>query len=202
MEGFIKVLTSTIPFLNQYPIWVRVCAVLWILASAAIVVILILVPRSVQKGDSEVSQGQRQSGIGNIQAGRDVTIINQTGGITESLLEVTYVGFTLNGEFDVMVRNLGDTDLIIHSISIKKLEETEIRVRPMLRPSAKYNIPVDDIPVGEIKTISVSHIVPARSADRFLIGLKSIRVYVLEVTINYNKGQSVSFKKRTWNFKT
>jgi hypothetical protein len=71
-------------------------------------------------------------------------------------------------------------------------------VAPILNPTAKYHIPVNDIPLGESKSLSVSHLVPARSADRFLIALETTTVYVLEVTLHYNKDSSVSFSKPTW----
>jgi hypothetical protein len=74
---------------------------------------------------------QQQTGRGNIQAGRDIkvgrdlTVFSQAER-TEGVLEVTHVGFTQEAEFDVMVRNVGDTDLIIHTISIKKTGDPQI----------------------------------------------------------------------------
>jgi len=115
-----------------------------------------------------------------------------------AMLEVTEVGSTHDAEFDVMVRNLGDTDIIIHHISAKKLSEARAAALPLLRPTAKYHVPVDDIPVDGVKRISVSHVVPARSADRFLIALDTTAVYALRVTLFYNKGQEVSFEAETW----
>jgi hypothetical protein len=146
---------------------------------------------------------QQQTGRGNFQAGRDInlgrnlTVFNQAER-TEGVLEVTDVRFTHEAEFDVMVRNVGDTDIIIHTITIKKAEDPNIVVAPILNPTAKYHIPVDDIPVGKSKSLSVSHLVPARSADRFLIALETTSVYVLDVTLHYNKDSLISFSKRTW----
>lgn len=117
----------------------------------------------------------------------------------EGLLEVINVGFTDEAEFDVMVRNVGDTDVIIHKITIKKAEDPKIVVLPILRPTAKYHISVDDIPVGQSKSLSISHVVPARSADRFLIAMETTSVYLLDVTLHYNKDSVASFSKRSWD---
>ena len=114
------------------------------------------------------------------------------------MLEITHVGFTHDAELDLMVRNLGDTDLIIHQISIQKLEAPGIGELPALRPTAKYHIPVDDIRVGGTKSIPISQVVPGRSADRFLIALDTTTVYVIKVTLHYNNDQTVSFTRRIW----
>src|SRR5258708_37976820 len=71
LEAALKALQALLPFIGQYPTWVRVCAVLWLLASAGMVAILILAPRSAPpKGGT--SHDQVQSGQSNVQAGRDI----------------------------------------------------------------------------------------------------------------------------------
>src|SRR5271166_4752054 len=112
METILKALQAALPFLAEYPSWVRVCTAAWILASAGMIAILVLVPRSPSTNETHSTTGQVQSGQGNLQAGRDLTVINQADRRIDALLEVTHVGFTHDAEFDVMVRNLGDTDLI------------------------------------------------------------------------------------------
>lgn len=198
MESILKALQAALPFLDQYPSWVRVCGAFWVLASAGMIAVFVLAPRSASTTDAGATTGHVQSGQGNLQAGRDLTVINQGERKVDAVLEVTKVGFTDNAELDVMVRNLGDTDLIIHEISIKKLQAPGIVVAPDLLPTAKYHLPVDGIPVGGTKSLSVSHVVPARSADRFLCVLETTTLYVLEVTLRYNKDQAVSFEKRIW----
>jgi hypothetical protein len=150
------------------------------------------------KRDSESGHATAQSSDTTVVAGRDLTVVNQADRKTDALLEVTHVAFTCDAEFDVMVRNLGNTDLIIYEISIRKVEAPGVLILPILRPTAKYHIPVDDIPVGGTKSLQVSHVIPARGADRFLIALESTTVYVLEVTLHYNKNQTVAFTKRSW----
>jgi hypothetical protein len=130
-------------------------------------------------------------------AGRETP---EQGNLSEAMLEVTQVSFTHDAEFDVMVRNLGDTDIIIHRISVKKLHPPIAFVAPILKPTAKYHILVDRIPVGVTESISISHVVPARSADRFLIALHTTTVYELKVTLHYNRDQEVSFTRTTWDF--
>jgi hypothetical protein len=147
---------------------------------------------------NSVRMGIVNSGRDTLQAGRDIKIVNRYEGRTDPLLEVTQIGFTHDSEFDIMVRNLGDTDLIIYKIVVRKMEDPGIGVLPILRPTAKYHVPVDDIPVGGTKSILVSHVVPARSADRFSIALHTTTIYVLEVELYYNKDQVTSFTKRTW----
>ncbi len=137
-----------------------------------------------------------QSQSGNRQAGRDV-IVEQIDK-EKSILEVTKVGFTHNAEFDVMVRNLGDRDLIIHKITITKLKAPGIAVSPILEPTAQYHIPVGDIPLWGSKSIDVSHVVYANSVDRFSIALHTTTVYTLKVTFEYNEGKAVSFTRRIW----
>jgi serine/threonine protein kinase len=135
------------------------------------------------KRDSESGHPTAQSSDTVVVAGGDLTVVNPADRKTDALLEVTHVAFTHDAEFDVMVRNLGGTDLIIYEISIKKVEAPGILILPILRPTAKYHIPVDDIPVGGTKGLQLSHVVPARSADRFLIALETTTVYVLEVDL-------------------
>jgi hypothetical protein len=123
---------------------------------------------------------------------------NQSG--NGAVLEVTNTEFTHDAEFDVMVRNLGDTDLIVSKIAIKKLEAPGIQVLPILRPTARYHLPVDDIQVGKSKSIAISHVVRAHSADRILIALETTTVYKLEVSFHYNTDQIASFTKWTWDW--
>jgi hypothetical protein len=221
MESLLKALGAIAPFISQYPGWVRSCFALWIIASSGMLAILILAPRSALLGAKEtarptvpsgdrprqdtprgsdtepVSKSQVQSGNNNNQAGRDITIY-QPKPNTDGVLEVTHVGFTYEAEFDVMVRNLGDTELIIHRITIKKLEAPGEMVLPILHPTATYHVPVDDIPIGGTKSLSISHAVPARSADRFLIALDTTIVYRLRVILGYNKDKSAEFTEWCW----
>jgi hypothetical protein len=129
---------------------------------------------------------------------RDVVIVNEPPKKENSILEITKILFTDDSEFDVMVRNIGDSDLIIHKITITKLEELPLEVKPLLKPTARYYLPVDEIPVGGSKTIDVSHVVHRNRADRFLIALDTTCIYLLKVTFEYNRGKMASFEKGTW----
>ena len=149
-------------------------------------------------GDNVRGDKTVYSGRDNITAGGNVTIKNIENRKAEGELEITNIGFTHDAEFDVKIRNLGDIAIIINMIEIAKLEAPGISVCPILKPSAKYIIPVDDIKVGESKSLSISHYVDANKADRILIATKTTTVYRLKVTFYYNKDKSVSFIKNTW----
>jgi len=120
--------------------------------------------------------------------------------LSADTLEITHYRFTTNGEFDVTLRNVGDTDLVIHSISVFKLEAPRRAVKPELKPTAEYHIPVDDIPIGGNRRLAVSHVVAAHSADRILIDLESWRIYKLRVVFEYNRDREASFEAQTWRF--
>jgi|GEM_PF-3619402 len=137
-------------------------------------------------------------GRDNITAGGNVTINNIENRKNEGELEITDIGFTNDAEFDVKMRNLGDIAIIINKIEITKLTKPLMNIYPMLRPSARYIIPIDDIKVGDSKSLSVSHYIDANKADRILIATQSTTVYNLKVTFYYNKNKSVSFIKETW----
>lgn len=169
----------------------------WVFSGVGVMIIGIAASIVLNRNSSP-TQLQTQSGTGNIQAGRDITVVNQTRSKEDAILEVTNVGFTHEAEFDVTVRNLGDIDLVITKITIKKVTPALGAVYPILHPTAEYHIPVDDIPVGKSKSIDVSHVVPPNKADRFLIALHTTTVYKLKVTLEYNRGKTVYFEKRTW----
>lgn len=168
----------------------------WIFSGVGIAITTLFLTTFLDQKTS--SPAQTQSGTGNIQAGRDVSIVTPPPEIREGDLDIVEVRFTDDSEFDVKVRNIGDIDLIINRISVTKLDDSGIGVSPILEPSAEYHIPVDDIAVGNTKSIDVSHVVHAHSADRFLIALETTNVYLLRVTLHYDKGRITFFEKQTW----
>lgn len=169
----------------------------WVFSGVGVMIIGVVASIVLNRNNSPTQQ-QTQSGTGNIQAGRDVTVVNPAKQKKEAILEVTNVGFTHEAEFDVTVRNLGDIDLVITKITITKITPAIGYVFPILHPTAIYHIPVDDISVGKSKSTDVSHVVPANKADRFLIALHTTTIYTLRVTLQYNRGKTVSFEKNTW----
>lgn len=52
MEGLIKLFTGLLPFLEQYPTWVRMAVSVWVLLTAVVIVILIAVPRELKQTES------------------------------------------------------------------------------------------------------------------------------------------------------
>jgi len=138
-----------------------------------------------------------KKGNSNVQIGK-VSINSYKTESKPGQLDITSIIFTRNSEFDISMRNVGDDVCIINKISIEIIEDHMMGVRPMLRPSAKYQIPVRGMKVGEIKHRKIQHYVNPRSADRILIGLNCTLVYTLKVTLHYNKTETVSFTKRMW----
>jgi hypothetical protein len=129
---------------------------------------------------------------------RDIVPLVTGAGGGDGLLEVTEARFTRDAEVDLKVRNLGDTDIIIHRICIEKTEDHQEYVAPILSPTARYSLDVDPIPVGSARCIEVCQVVPARGADRITVALLTAAKYTLSVTLEYNKDKSVSFEVTTW----
>ena len=138
-------------------------------------------------------------------SGVGVVIVTATVGVLvrlrkkkAGLLKITDVGFTHESEFDVKLRNIGDYACVITIIDVSMIRDHHWSVNPILKPTARYMIPVDDLKKGESKRLNVSHVVDAHKADRILIALDTTTVYTLKVTFHYNENQTVSFKKKTW----
>jgi len=148
--------------------------------------------RSVNNLNQSIKKGSSNVQIGNISIG------NYNTESKPGKLDITSITFTSNSEFDISLRNIGDDVCIINMISIEMIEDHKRGVRPMLHPSAKYQILVRNMKVGAIKRRRIHHYVKPRSADRIRIGLYCNLVYTLKVTLHYNKTETVSFTKRMW----
>jgi hypothetical protein len=114
---------------------------------------------------------------------------------SDGSLQIVSIGKTHDAEFDLMLRNLSNDTVYITRISIRVLKD-EGMVLPVVRPSAKYEIPLEKLSVGEANGIDVSHVVDPHKADRFLIALRTTRVLYLRLTLEYNRLYSVS--ENTW----
>jgi hypothetical protein len=114
------------------------------------------------------------------------------------MLEITHVGFTKESEFDITVRNLGKNAIVINQIAITMLKNHHNEVWPVLSPTARYVIPVDDLEEGETRTQEIAHVVDGNKADRFFVALETTKIYTLKVTLRYNRDKEISFRKRTW----
>jgi hypothetical protein len=138
---------------------------------------------------------QEQGGYGNIQAGPGATVSvgKESERPATDTLEIVDVRWIREAQLDVNVMNYGIAQALIHHISITKVDDKHICALPILRPTAKYKLPVDNIKVGDTATIPVSQVVGARSADRFLIATNTTCSYTLKLTLEYNKSQSVSY---------
>src|SRR5262249_45648985 len=98
---------------------------------------------------------------------------------------------TDNWELDVRLRNLADQPAIIHRITLTVLEFHGV-CKPVIKPSAKYDIPIGDLREGQCRSIEVSHYLRRHRVDRFKIALHTTASLVLRLTLHYNRVQTVS----------
>jgi hypothetical protein len=111
-----------------------------------------------------------------------------------SSLEIASIN-TTHSSLDIKVRNPSQSDAIVHNILIVVLEEYDLPktiTLGYLNSSAKYNMPIGDLPVGQSMDMDVSLQVEARRADRFEINLDTDRHLRLRIELKYNKDKVVS----------
>jgi hypothetical protein len=94
---------------------------------------------------------------------------------SDGSLEIVSVIATREAEFDIRLRNLSDSAAYITRITVRVLKDWGV-MAPTLNPTAKYDLPVGSLSVGESTSIDVSHIIEPHGADRFLIALHTTRV--------------------------
>lgn len=169
----------------------------WLFSGLGISVIGLFLTIFFRKRSANYQKLVIKRGNSNVQIGK-VSINNYNTESKPGRLDITGVIFTRNSEFDISLRNVGDDVCIINKISIENIEDHMMAVRPMLHTSAKYQIPVRGMKVGETKHRKIHHYINPRSADRILIGLNCTLVYTLKVSLHYNKTETVSFTKRMW----
>jgi len=139
-----------------------------------------------------------QDGNKNIQAGRDVHVTNFPISSNDGVLEITDVRFTQSSEFDVLFRNIGDTAIIIKEIEVTIVDKLPYVVKPILKPTAKYSIPITNMEKGDSYRKKISHFIDPRKADRFRIAIEAANIYKLKVTFLYNQQETISFTKGMW----
>lgn len=81
---------------------------------------------------------------------------------------------------------------MITELTVSIAEHPGIRSLGSLHPSAQYNLPIEDLRVGDSKSIHVSHLIEANKADRFLVAFNNNRALKVKLTITYNRNQTVS----------
>jgi hypothetical protein len=103
-------------------------------------------------------------------------------------LEIVSLRRTPDFELDVTLRNIGSDPAVIHQIDVTLVEDQGY-YKPDIRPSAKYDMPIEDLREGETRSLPVSHYVEPHGVDRFKIALHTTRCLLLRLTLHYNKGQ-------------
>jgi len=107
-----------------------------------------------------------------------------------SSLEIISVHTTSDFELDVTLRNVGDEPAVIHTIAITVVQDRGCYA-PIIKPSAKYDLPIGDLRVGQSRSIAVSHYVKPHDVDRFKIALHDIRALSLQLWLLFNKHEIV-----------
>lgn len=115
----------------------------------------------------------------------------------QSTLEIDSIH--ANGDsLDIFVRNMGKTDVIIHSILIKVLADygpSNFTVSTInlgyLNFTAIYEMPISDLAVDKSRSLDISQRVEANKADRFTINLHTNRKLKLKVGLIYNKDRII-----------
>jgi hypothetical protein len=108
----------------------------------------------------------------------------------EKDLEIISLTGSKPGELDVTLRNIGNEPAVIHQIDLT-IEKENPPLSPIIQPSGRYEMPIDDLQVGATRSLNVSHYVQAHGVDRFTINIDTVRNLVLRLTLRYNKGQKV-----------
>jgi len=111
-------------------------------------------------------------------------------------LEIVSVRCTPDFELDVTLRNIGSEPAVIHQIDLTLVEDHGGCV-PIIRPSAKYDMPIGNLREGETRSLPVSHYVEPHGVDRFKIALHTTRSLLLRLTLHYNKDQKAEASANT-----
>jgi hypothetical protein len=111
-------------------------------------------------------------------------------------LEIVSVRRTRDFELDVTLRNIGSEPAVIYQIDLTLVKEGTA-CAPVIRPSAKYDMPIGNLRVGETRSLPVSHYVKPHAVDRFKIALHTTRSLLLRLTLHYNKNQKVEAPANT-----
>lgn len=150
--------------------------------------------------------GQSVSGSRNVVVSGSKVTINVSGDTAtsqpdSSTAKLSLIGhtFTHDGAFDIKLLNRCDTACFITRIDVTCLQEHSAWVKKLVRPSARYILPIDGIKIGETRSLAVSFNVPPKSPERILLYVNSSRIYTLYVTMYYNSDEVVGFTNRTWN---
>jgi serine/threonine protein kinase len=106
-------------------------------------------------------------------------------------LEIIAVHTTQKDELDVTLRNIGNEPAVIHEITITLLaQDLQLSLtHGPIEPSARYDMDIEDLRVGQSRSFPVSHCVEPHGVDRFTIAVHITDRALLHLTLHYNKGQ-------------
>ena len=116
---------------------------------------------------------------------------------SQSTLEITSLTATGQSKLNVQIRNIGSAEALITELTVSIVEDPGKKAsiftpHAILYPSAQYDLAIEDLTVGESKSIQVSYVIGVNKADRFLVDLHTTRALPVRLTITYNRNQTVS----------
>jgi len=111
-------------------------------------------------------------------------------GIGSDSLEISTIRLTDDFELDIVLRNKSQDSIVISRLSLTLKQDKGIFL-PIINPSAIYEISIDDLNIGETKSLNVSHLIKPKDAERILISLNTTRNVDLELSIQYNEGNEL-----------
>jgi hypothetical protein len=117
---------------------------------------------------------------------------------SDKRLEIVSLTDTSQAELDIKLRNISDDSIYITTIKVLILRECAIAL-PILKPTAKYSLPIPMLKTGESKSLTVSHVIPPHGADRFLVALDTTRVLQIRLTLGYDRHWSISENYWFWD---
>ena len=116
----------------------------WILGTAILIVILIATPRIPAKaGDASGTTGQVQSGSGNFQAGRDITIINPESKVdqTERAQQRAWLSVEMKADFNNVVDRVNHGKLFVNVKNNGAFAARNVKLSYCVGNSATKGIP-------------------------------------------------------------
>ncbi|HYU25143.1 MAG TPA: hypothetical protein VEO74_08075 [Thermoanaerobaculia bacterium] len=87
------------------------------------------------------------------------------------------------GEIDLAIVNSGKGEGLVTHIELEILSEGSTHARPVLAPSARYRIPIDDLRVGQRRGVVVRHVIAPATTERILVAPQTNRALTVRVHV-------------------
>lgn len=107
-------------------------------------------------------------------------------------LRILAADLTANGEIDVAVTNAGTSSALLTGIELELIRERRVAARPVLRTTATYRLPIDDLGAGERRRLVVRHLVPAGATERIVIAPETTRAASIRLSLHASDGAVIT----------